>query len=176
MKVSRAKILVRGVIGGILSLILGICIAFLFPSFSMYRLRYIDSFVVFILLLSAVHLILWFFSRLFQKKPNREKFFCKNIILAEGWGSVIFVYIGNLLANDNLDVMFCTLMTTFWGAVSFIWTVLEKQKETNDKIDKQAAEKQKEELEKAQKEKQYKEREEAKKKQQKKKNKGKKSH
>ena len=130
--ISKKHLALRAILSGFLTLIIGIAVALCLPSFSANDLTLLGSFILYIGELVFVHVILWLCFR--KSKNHKEQFLCKNIVISEGLGAIVFVCAFSAIFNDDCNLLFVTIVAGFWVLVAKAWKMIEDQDQKNQEI------------------------------------------
>jgi amino acid transporter len=130
--ISKKHLVLRTVLSGVLTLIIGVAVALCFPKFSGNDLTLFGSFILYIGELVVVHVILWMCFR--KRKKYKEPFLCKNIVISEGIGAAAFVFLTGVICNNDYNLLFLTIVGILWAFVAVIWNVFEDQGKKNQEI------------------------------------------
>ena len=130
--ISKKHLVLRAILSGFLTLIIGITVVLCLPSFSANDLTLLGSFILYVGELFFVHVILWMCFR--KRKNHKEQFLCKNIVISEGIGAVAFVFLVGVICNNDYNLLFLTIVGILWAFVAVIWNVLDDQGKKNQEI------------------------------------------
>ena len=130
--ITKMYLLSRFVLSGLLTIFLGVVFSLIFSEFSVNNLKFFAAMLLYMAELLVTHAILWVLFKVLRKKS--EKFWCKNIIIAEGVGSVTFVFVVGIIVNNDFDLLFLTVTGLFWMVLKNLWDLFDDQEKCNKQV------------------------------------------
>lgn len=126
-RISKKHLLLRAILSGVFTIVLGMAVALCHPSFSAVDIALFGAILLYVGEIALVHTVLW----LLFKKRTKERFLHKNIVQSEGIGAVIFVFSLGVIFNDDYDLLFLSIIGIVWVGIGFLWNVLDDQDKEN---------------------------------------------
>ena len=125
-------LLCRFVLSGLLTIFLGVGFSLVFSEFSVNNFTFFAAMLLYAAELLVTHIILWVLFKILRK--NNERFWCKNIMIAEGLGSVTFVFVVGIIVNNDYDLLFLTITGLFWVVLKMLWDLFDDQQKCNKQV------------------------------------------